>query len=61
MFSDCSRVVERKFSTKLSTDEGMETEMKLLLARAGKYVSNSTNIKASCVFSNSFRGRDNFF
>ena len=58
---DCKKdITGHLASLKLSTDEGIGTEMKLLLARAGKYFCNSTNIKASCLFSNSFRGRDNY-
>ena len=59
---DCTKGITGHLeSLKLSTDEGIGTKMKLLLARAGKYSCNSTNIKASCVFSNSFRGRHNLF
>ena len=59
---DCTEdITGHLASLKLSTDDSIGTEMKLLLARAGKHFCNSTNIKATCAFTNSFRSRDNLF
>ena len=61
-----SRVIGHLGSFKLSNDEGLGTEMKLLLARAGKYlfknenpfcdVMNSDTCMLNYVKTNAFRG-----
>lgn len=59
---DCVKDVTRHLTSfKLSADVGVGTEMKLLLARAGKYLSTSRkSFILFCNFKNSFACRENF-